>query len=724
MAKQSARYVTCLFSVLIAACVSFGGICCMMTAFKFPTDGLLLLLLFCVGFAAVITLLMRGRGTRSLLLFLSVAAVLAILYSVVMTLYVEKPAWASLKAVLYWIAQVYDSAYGFGITEGWKPQVSGVSLLPGLCVIAGLIILVQVWTVVQRRNAILAVVCALVPLFTCLVVTDTVPATWAIFLLLTPLVLLIMTQTVRRRDERDGNRLTAMVLIPCCLLNVLLLRAVPKEDYKANNGSVQQILSDWFWALPFMPDLPGTGSLPVVSGGVVQGVEVNLDKIGWNIQSDLPLMEVTAENSGLLYLRGQAYDVYTGTNWQVRKDLEGSRLGWPTNNMQTVQTVEVYVRAIGLRSIRFFPYYVERDSWLEDYENGKLLNKDNLKGYIFHQAEPKSGRGLASEDRLTDALYDHYTELPDFTTQSADVLLRGLELDSGLSVGEKAEVIADYVRQTASYDLMTDRMPEGQTDFAVWFLEEGTTGYCVHFATAAAVLLRAAEIPCRYVTGYLLYAQAGESVEVTEKQSHAWVEYYDPNVGWRILEPTPSEAQPQPPESTEPPETTEPAETTNPTETTEPSESTGESTRPSQLTRPTQDSETTGADSTGGGGGQAEKPDRTWLLGLLKILGWICGAVAAVWLQYALRRNRRHKRMHTGPVNSRALARWREVLRLCRILKETPPEALEALAEKAKFSQHKLTPEEMKTFDHWLRQALGRVKAKKLSLLIRLVWAV
>ena len=51
-------------------------------------------------------------------------------------------------------------------------------------------------------------------------------------------------------------------------------------------------------------------------------------------------------------------------------------------------------------------------------------------------------------------------------------------------------------------------------------------------------------------------------------------------------------------------------------------------------------------------------------------------------------------------------------------------EALEELAEKAKFSQHKMTMEELKEFDHWLRQALARLKEKKFSWLIRLVWAV
>ena len=77
----------------------------------------------------------------------------------------------------------------------------------------------------------------------------------------------------------------------------------------------------------------------------------------------------------------------------------------------------------------------------------------------------------------------------EYKIQAVAGRIRELREISGLSVEEMAAAIADYVRQSASYDLMTDRMPADQTDFAIWFLEEGTTGYCVHFATAATMLL-------------------------------------------------------------------------------------------------------------------------------------------------------------------------------------------------------------------------------------------
>ena len=710
-----------LFCVLLAVCIGVGGIGCMVTAFKMTAVSLTVVAIFCVLLAVLLTYWMLG-GKNVLVLFGTVVGTIILLLDGG-----GKTILRSLSALLYKLSSVYDSGYGWGVLGSPGNTIDGVpSFTPGLCVIAGLVVLAVTFTVGRRKTAIPAVAAALLPLGSCLVVTDTVPANWAIFLLLMGLVLLLLTHTVRRRSQLDGNRLMAMLLVPVLLLDMLLLWAVPREGYKAQQNQLQIVLSDWFWKLPFVPGGPkvpgGAGNTENPLPSVVQGMEVDLGTLGRNYQSNVTAMYVTAQNDGVLYLRGQAYDVYTGTKWQVRKDLEGGTLGWPSETLQTVQSINI--RTIYAKTLQFFPYYVQRDSWLDEYENGQMYNRGRLKTYVYVQAEPEPGQGLSEEDRLTDALYDHYTEIPAYTNQQAQVILSGMELDDSLSVEEKAETIADYVRQTAAYDLKTDRMPEDQQDFAIWFLEEGTTGYCIHFATAATVLLRAAGVPCRYVTGYMVYTQSGQEVGVPEKQSHAWVEYYDPDMGWRLLEPTPGDAQPQPPDVTEPPtepsETTEPPATTEPSETTEPPESTGEQTKPSQQTRPTQTQQGT----TDGGGTVSPEPDRTWILRILMWIGIAFGAVAVLWLQMVLRRRRRYRRMHTGKANKPALARWQEVRRFCRILKEEEPEDLEQLAEKAKFSQHRLTEEERGAFDQWLAEARQRLREKKGRLFYRLFWAV
>src|SRR5699024_8865777 len=125
---------------------------------------------------------------------------------------------------------------------------------------------------------------------------------------------------------------------------------------------------------------------------------------------------------------------------------------------------------------------------------------------------------------------DLYLALPEQTRERARAILSQLSL-SGQTVTDRAQEIADYVRSSARYDLQTQRMPEGEEDFALWFLEQADRGYCVHFATAAVVLLRTAGIEARYVSGYMIQTRAGETVTVTGEHAHAWAEYYEPALG-------------------------------------------------------------------------------------------------------------------------------------------------------------------------------------------------
>ena len=72
------------------------------------------------------------------------------------------------------------------------------------------------------------------------------------------------------------------------------------------------------------------------------------------------------------------------------------------------------------------------------------------------------------------------------------------------------------------------------------FLFTSRAGFCAHYAGAMTFVLRAAGIPARVVAGY----QGGELnpggnyISVRQFDAHAWVEYWQPGVGWRSVDPT------------------------------------------------------------------------------------------------------------------------------------------------------------------------------------------
>ena len=82
------------------------------------------------------------------------------------------------------------------------------------------------------------------------------------------------------------------------------------------------------------------------------------------------------------------------------------------------------------------------------------------------------------------------------------------------------------------------------------FLTVTKEGYCVQFASAAALLLRELDIPVRYVEGYIcneytrrVYADddLGRFVgDVQDNDKHAWIEVWYDGIGWIVYETTPA----------------------------------------------------------------------------------------------------------------------------------------------------------------------------------------
>ena len=166
-----------------------------------------------------------------------------------------------------------------------------------------------------------------------------------------------------------------------------------------------------------------------------------------------------------------------------------------------------------------------------------------------------------SASTYIDYLFDVYTSLPDETRTAAQALLQtyGIraELDEGaLNLAGTCQSIRSLLAARCSYDYSPAQIPQG-VDFATWFLQDAQSGYCVHFATTAAVLLRALGIPARYAEGYIVIQKdydkqpdADGFIPIEDTHAHAWVEVFDPSIlEWVPVEMTKSatsDGQPTP----------------------------------------------------------------------------------------------------------------------------------------------------------------------------------
>lgn len=101
--------------------------------------------------------------------------------------------------------------------------------------------------------------------------------------------------------------------------------------------------------------------------------------------------------------------------------------------------------------------------------------------------------------------------------------------------------VTTWLRDTHRYTLDLPRPAPGM-DPVESFLFETPTGHCEYFASAAALLLRAAGVPTRYVNGYVggEWNALGEHVTVRDNRAHSWIEAYLPESGWTRVDATPS----------------------------------------------------------------------------------------------------------------------------------------------------------------------------------------
>jgi transglutaminase-like putative cysteine protease len=81
-------------------------------------------------------------------------------------------------------------------------------------------------------------------------------------------------------------------------------------------------------------------------------------------------------------------------------------------------------------------------------------------------------------------------------------------------------------------------------DALLTFLTKTHRGFCVQYAAAMAVLVRALGYPARVAVGYRTGTPSGSGFVVTTHDAHAWVEVYFPGYGWLPFEPTPRRPNP------------------------------------------------------------------------------------------------------------------------------------------------------------------------------------
>ena len=255
---------------------------------------------------------------------------------------------------------------------------------------------------------------------------------------------------------------------------------------------------------------------------------------------------------GRLYIRGTALDRYDGKTWSrdargrrlVRKDRSGIFRFARTGGMLLEQKIQLEPLDTEVLFGIGHPVRI-----MDRPGPGGLVNLwADASGSIYLPAPPFSRleytvwstRGNVSEDPA--AVGREYLDSSYVEGVEGGERIRVLaeEVTGGLTGGlAKAQKLTEYLKSNFEYSL--DPGGREGRDPITQFLFETKKGYCEHYATTLAVMLRLIGVPSRIVTGFVPgeWNDFGGYFVVRQQDAHSWVEAYIDGSGWVTFDPTP-----------------------------------------------------------------------------------------------------------------------------------------------------------------------------------------
>ncbi|MBR3042698.1 MAG: transglutaminase domain-containing protein [Eubacterium sp.] len=345
---------------------------------------------------------------------------------------------------------------------------------------------------------------------------------------------------------------------------------VPKEGYDAKGNNkykkdTMETVTNFFTL-----GIEGLFNYYANRGGLSTGRLGGVASVKLDYKTDITV-EFTPYSYETLYLKqfvGNIYNPYQNS-WTMNMDFRTPQ----GENHDTVELLKdayeqglpstakgkLKVTNVDATGTIYLPYYSDDTNNMVYYNTTveyEYYPDMYLYDVSFYQKSYNPGIAYISPDcrRIPDENYDVIREF---------VVENSIE---GESPEEVIDSLIEYFQDNVPYTIRPGATPRNR-DFVNYFLKNNKKGYCAHFASAAALILRYFDIPTRYCEGYAIsydhathygdlvedakysdyydgYNALGEtaliSVDATDANAHAWVEAYIDGKGWVVVEATPS----------------------------------------------------------------------------------------------------------------------------------------------------------------------------------------
>ena len=539
MKNLSSLIINSLFTVILSVSLMM----CFSTSFNIEVN-LFLLIFSAIIFTSIISLISYyiSSGKK---FFAAVAVIQAVYIAVFFTCcntIISQPNYAANRLLgVYSKYMEVPSSINIAASNAISEKSSEATVL----FIFILFILCEIFSLslIRLKKSILIYIFSLIILVPCFIIVTTLPSVTPLIISVSILLALYITGFVRRYSEITGSAVLSVTSIILAITLSVLCAVFPLQEYKRYEW--QDALLNQFNVVlnNDTSENPAVSKLQNLNANVQDSQ--NLANLGEFRLDKAPVLSVMNDDNSVMYLKKIAYADYDDNQWKILSKDEAKSFPTDFSAFDITRSTDTNLKQLLIKSLYredliYTTYYSKRTEY-GAVADACIENIDNEKEYLIEYYSDNYNRLVKNEsdkiDEYESFVYSTYTKLPNKTKE------RLLEIAdrnglSDLIADEIPQAVKEFIMSRGEYSFIPDAMPKGD-DFAPWFIESNSKGYCVHYATSAATLLRALGIPARYVTGYFAPTLKNQFVDVTNCNSHAWVEYYDKSKGWVMLDATP-----------------------------------------------------------------------------------------------------------------------------------------------------------------------------------------
>ena len=296
-------------------------------------------------------------------------------------------------------------------------------------------------------------------------------------------------------------------------------------------------LPEPLWRLPTQQNSSKTGvSTELTMGDMAQVIESN--ELAFNVT----FKQGSVPQTNQLYWRVMVMNEFDGNTWragtqqtllQDALNVSGQALnvsGQALDYEITLQDFEGHIPAL--------EQVMQVDESTQLRENQVITAKRPYAQLRKVALQSKLSPTIA--ERLNPSQTRHWLNLPVQGNLRSRDLARTWKSNSQDDAEVVKQALDFFQTKGFSYSLSPGKLQQNG-DQVDQFLFDSKVGFCEHYASSFVVLMRAAGIPARVVTGYLggTFNENGQFLQVRGKEAHAWAEVWlQSKQAWVRIDPT------------------------------------------------------------------------------------------------------------------------------------------------------------------------------------------